>query len=192
MHPNPTADTSNPWLPNFRLANMSRWMLAHLPPVQPTAELQVDGLQSALVYRKQEMPDQEQNSTGRSWILSITSLLFILLQSACTAVMAISGVRVIIGLGALAAAAGLNRPASGFHADAIRIPMMAIAVIGSFVNLYVIWRIRSLRSRPSSQWRTIPVTPKQKRAEAFQIGLAVLTLALVLAEFITHRIVHNA
>ena len=138
------------------------------------------------------MPDQEQNSTGRSWILSITSLLFILLQSACTAVMAISGVRVIIGLGALAAAAGLNRPASGFHADAIRIPMMAIAVIGSFVNLYVIWRIRSLRSRPSSQWRTIPVTPKQKRAEAFQIGLAVLTLALVLAELITHRIVHNA
>ena len=135
MHPSPTADTSSPWLPNFRLANMSRWMLAHLPPVQPPAELQVDGLQSALVYRKQEMPEQEQNSTGRSWILSITSFLFILLQSACTAVMAISGVRVIIGLGALAAAAGLNRPASGFHADAIRIPMMAIAVIGSFVNV---------------------------------------------------------
>ena len=137
-------------------------------------------------------PIKNKTPTGRSWILSITSLLFILLQSACTAVMAISGVRVIIGLGALAAAAGLNRPASGFHADAIRIPMMAIAVIGSFVNLYVIWRIRSLRSRPSSQWRTIPVTPKQKRAEAFQIGLAVLTLALVLAEWITHRIVHNA
>ena len=138
------------------------------------------------------MPAQEQNSTGRSWIVGITSLLFILLQSACTAVMAISGVRVIIGLGALAAAAGLNRPASGFHADAIRIPMIAIALIGSFVNLYVIWRIRSLRSRPSSQWRTTPVTPKQKRAEAFQIVLAVLTLALVLAEWITHRIVHNA
>jgi hypothetical protein len=70
--------------------------------------------------------------------------------------------------------------------------MMAIALIGSFVNLYVIWRIRSLRSRPSSQWRTIPATPKQKRAEAFQIVLAVVTLALVLAEWITHRIVHNA
>ena len=138
------------------------------------------------------MPAQEQNSTGRSWIVGVTSFLFILLQSACTAVMAISGVRVIIGLGALAAAAGLNRPATGFHADAIRIPMMAIALIGSFVNLYVIWRIRSLRSRPSSQWRTTPATPKQKRAEAFQIVLAVITLALVLAEWITHRIVHNA
>jgi hypothetical protein len=127
----------------------------------------------------------------RSWIVGLTSFFFILLQSACTAVMAISGVRVIIGLGALAAAAGLNRPASGFHADVIRIPMMAIAVIGSLLNLYVIWRIRSLRSRPSAQWRTTPVTPKQKRAEAFQIVLAIITLALVAAEWITHRIVHN-
>ncbi len=137
-------------------------------------------------------PQEQQNSTGRSWIVALTSFFFILLQSACTAVMAISGVRLIIGLGALAAAAGLNRPASGFHADAIRIPMMAIALIGSLINLYVIWRIRSLRSRPSSQWRTTPATPKQKRAETFQIVLAVITLALVIAEWITHRIVHNA
>src|SRR6202161_4755340 len=135
------------------------------------------------------MSAQAQN---RSWIVGITSFFFILLQSACTAVMAISGVRVVIGLTALAAAAGLHRPASGFHADAIRIPMMVIALIGSFVNLYVIWRICSLRSRRSSQWRTTTATPKQKRAEVFQIVLAVITLALVLAEWITHRIIHNA
>jgi hypothetical protein len=55
----------------------------------------------------------------------------------------------------------------------------------------VIWRIRTLRSRPASQWRATPPTPKQKRAEAFQIVLAIVTLALVLAEWITHRIVHN-
>jgi hypothetical protein len=128
----------------------------------------------------------------RPWLLGVTSFFFILLQSACTAVMAISGVRVIIGLSALAAAAGLNRPATGFHADAIRIPMMVIAVLGSLVNLYVIWRIRTLRARPSSQWRTIPPTAQQKRAETFQIVLAILTLALVVAEWLTHRIVHNA
>ncbi len=126
----------------------------------------------------------------RNWLVGLTSF-FILLQSACTAVMAISGVRVVIGLSALAAAAGLNRPATGFHADAIRIPMMTIALIGSFINLYVIWRIRSLRSRPSSQWRVSPATAKQKRSEAIQIALAVITLALVVAEWITHRIVHN-
>ena len=131
-------------------------------------------------------------SPTRHWMVGVTSFFFILLQSACTAVMAISGVRVIIGLTALAAAAGLNRPASGFHADAIRIPMMAIAVLGSVINLYVVWRIHSLRARPSSQWRIAPATAKQKRAEVLQIVLAIVTLALVAAEWITHRIVHNA
>jgi hypothetical protein len=141
------------------------------------------------------LTDNPPHATGQSrsnWFLGITSLLFIVLQSLCTAVMAISGVRVLIGLSALAAAAGLNRPASGYHADAIRIPMMTIAVVGSLVNLYVLWRIRSLRNRPAAQWRMQPVTRKQKRTEAFQIGLAVLSLLLVVIEWWTHRIVHNA
>jgi hypothetical protein len=128
----------------------------------------------------------------RSWIIGASSLLFILLQSACTAVMAISGVRVLIGLGALAAAAGLHTPATGFHADAIRIPMMVLAVGGSILNLYVIWRIRSLRSRPSSQWRAQPISAKQRRSENIQIALAVVTLGLVAAEYVTHLIVHGA
>jgi hypothetical protein len=126
----------------------------------------------------------------RSWLVGLTSFVFILLQSACTAVMAISGVRVLIGLSALAAATGLHRPARGFHADAIRIPMMVVAVAGSLVNLYVIWRIRSLRVRPASQWRVRPVTARQRRAEVWQIGLAILTLVLVAAEYATHLMVH--
>jgi hypothetical protein len=135
---------------------------------------------------------KEQPSTpARSWILSLTGLVFIVLQSACTAVMAISGVRVIIGLGALAAAAGVPHPATGFHADAIRIPMMVVAVAGSVINLYVVWRIRSLRARPSSQWRTAPVSHKQQRSEIFQIVLAIVTLVLVAAEWITHSIIHH-
>ena len=94
-----------------------------------------------------------QPSRKPRWAVGVVSLGFILLQSACTAVMAISGVRVVIGLSALAAASGLNRPASGFHQDAIRIPMMIVAIGGSLLNLYVIWRTRSLRNRPSAQWR---------------------------------------
>ena len=128
----------------------------------------------------------------RSWLVGLTSLMFILLQSACTAVMAISGIRVAIGLGSLAAAAGLHRPATGFHADAIRIPMMVLAIGGSLVNLYVLWRIRTLRARPSSQWRVQPATAKQKRNETLQIILAIFTLALVAAEYGTHLIVHGA
>ena len=129
---------------------------------------------------------------NRAWLVSATSFVFIVLQSACTAVMAISGVRVAIGLSALAEATiGIHAPAGGFHRDVIRIPMMIAATVGSLINLYVVWRIRSLRARPSSQWRIQPVTPTQRRSELFQIVLAILTLVLVAAEGITHPMIHK-
>jgi hypothetical protein len=68
---------------------------------------------------------------------------------------------------------------------------MIVAIAGSAINLYVIWRIRSLRSRPSAQWRQTAPPAKQRSSENFQIALAVISLALVLAEWVTHRIVHN-
>jgi len=134
----------------------------------------------------------EDPASKRTRLVSATSLVFAVLQSACTAVIAISGVRVAIGLSALAEATiGIHAPAKGFHQDAIRIPMMVLATIGSVINLYVVWRIRSLRARPSSQWRVRPVTRKQRRSEIFQIVLAIVTLALVAAEWITHPMVHR-
>jgi len=68
---------------------------------------------------------------------------------------------------------------------------MVAATLGSLINLYVIWRIRSLRARPSSQWRTQPATPTQRRSEFLQITLAILTLILVAAEGITHSLIHR-
>ncbi|WP_254063518.1 hypothetical protein [Granulicella sp. S190] len=127
----------------------------------------------------------------RSWFVAATSLVFIVLQSACTAVIALSGVRVAIGLSSLAGAISTHAPAAGFHRDSIRIPMMIAATIGSLINLYVIWRIRTLRARPSSKWRIQPATPGQLRSEFFQIALAVLTLILVAAEWTTHTILHR-
>jgi hypothetical protein len=134
----------------------------------------------------------ERPAGKRTWLVSLTSLIFIILQSACTAVIAISGIRVAIGLSGLAAATiGIHAPAAGFHRDAIRIPMMIVAAIGSIVNLYVVWRIRKLRARTSSQWRVQAVTPKQRRSELFQIALAIVTLVLVAAEWITHPMIHR-
>jgi hypothetical protein len=127
-----------------------------------------------------------------SWLIGLTSFLFILLQSACTAVMAISGLRLLIGLGSLAAASFMPAALLSIHADKIRIPMMAIAVLGSVLNLYVVWRIRSLRARPASQWRAQPVTAKQRRSETIQIVLSILTLLLVVAEVLAHHFLHSA
>lgn len=130
-------------------------------------------------------------SIANTSLLNWSSLLIALLQSACTAVIALSGLRVAIGLSSLAAAAGIHAPATGFHADAIRIPMMALALLGSLVNLYIIWKIRRLRAKPSSQWRQRPLAPSKIHSERFQIALSILTLLLLAAEWITHPIVHR-
>src|SRR5436309_4027079 len=126
-----------------------------------------------------------------SKLINWSSIVFAILQSACTAVIAISGVRVAIGLSALAAAAGIHAPARGFHQDAIRIPMMLLAFLGAVINLYVVWKVRRLRSRPASQWRQQPVTKKKLNSEHFQIALSFLTLLLLAAEWITHPMVHR-
>lgn len=127
----------------------------------------------------------------RGWAIAWSSFLFALLQSLCSAVLALSGLRVAIGLSALAAAAGVSAPAKGFHGDAIRIPMMALALAGALINLGVLWQLRRLRNRPAARWRQKPLTPKKRRAERLQLALSIATLVLLAAEWIAHGIVHR-
>jgi hypothetical protein len=124
-------------------------------------------------------------------LLNWSGIVFAVLQSACTAVIAISGVRVAIGLSALVAAAGIHAPAHGFHQDAIRIPMMALAFLGAVLNLYVIGKVRRLRTRSASEWRQRPLTKKKLNSERLQIAFSILTLLLLTAEWITHPLVHR-
>jgi len=129
--------------------------------------------------------------SARLKVLGWSGILFAILQSACTAVIAISGLRVGIGLSALAAAAGIHAPAKGFHQDAVRIPMMLFAFFGSLINLFVIWKIRNLRNKPAAQWRQKPITSKKLNSERLQSALSILALVLLAAEWITHPIVHR-
>lgn len=123
--------------------------------------------------------------------LSGVSLMVALLQSLCTAVLTVSGIRVAIGLSALAAASGIYAPARGFHQDAIRIPMLALAAAGALLNLAVLAWIRHLRARPAAQWRRRELSAKEKRSERLQVVLAIVTLALVGLEIWTHSMVHR-
>jgi len=139
-----------------------------------------------------EVPSESTDSRlSRLKLLGWSGIVFAILQSACTAVIAISGVRVAIGLSALAAAAGIHAPAKGFHQDAIRIPMMLLALFGSLINLFVIWKIRSLRNKPASQWRQQALTRSKLNSERLQIALSILTLILLTAEWITHPMIHR-
>jgi len=120
------------------------------------------------------------------------SLIVALLQSLCTAVLTISAIRVAIGLSALAAASGTYAPARGWHQDAIRIPLLALAAAGALVNLAVLAWIWRLRAQPSAQWRRREISAKEKRSERLQVVLAIVTLVLVGLETWTHPMVHRA
>lgn len=129
-------------------------------------------------------------STKTMGAVSFASMTLALLQSLCTAVLTINGIRVGIGLAALAASS-IWAPVRSFHRDSIRIPMLTIAVVGALVNLAVILWVRRLRARPESQWRRRELTVKERRSERLQVVMAVVTLLLVALEVWSHPIVHR-
>jgi hypothetical protein len=123
-------------------------------------------------------------------IVTGASVVLAVLQSLCTAVVAINGVRVLIGVSALAASS-IAAPLLQFHQDAIRIPMLVLAVVGSVVNLAVLRWIWHLRSKPEAKWRQQQITPQQRRSERLQVAMALVTLALVGVELWAHGVVHH-
>ncbi len=154
-------------------------------------------MSSPTTKRIKELPDPSQLDLGVSApnglavnakLINWSALLFAILQSVCSVFIALNGVRLLIGVGAFAAASGALKLADRMHVDAIRIPMMLLALAGAVLNLVVLWQVWRLRRRPASSWRQSAV-PKQKLAsEWLQFTLSVLTLLLLAAEFVAHRI----
>jgi hypothetical protein len=136
--------------------------------------------------------DAARESAGRvQGAVAWSSFLFALLQSICTFFAAANGLRFAVGLGSLVLSAGAGTMVGRFHADALRIPMMVFALIGSLLNLVVLAQIRRLRRRPASQWRQQPPGPHKLGMERLQIVLSIATLALVAVEEILHYHLHG-
>lgn len=137
--------------------------------------------------------NEEMNTPSRGMtVVGGASLALAILQSVCTAVLTISGIRLAIGLTAFAMAGTVfAAPVRWFHQDAIRIPMLIVATLGAVVDLAVLaWRQR-LRAQPSAQWRKRPKSSREKRSERLQLALAVLTLVLVGVEAWTHAFIFH-
>jgi len=120
-------------------------------------------------------------------LINWSAFLFAVLQSACSAFIALNGVRLLIGVGAFAAASWALKLADRMHIAALRIPMMLIALAGSVLNLVVLWQVWRLRRRPASAWRQQPVSKQKIASEWLQFTLSVLTIFLLAAEFAAHR-----
>lgn len=127
----------------------------------------------------------------RLWV-SWSSLLFAFLQSVCTFLMAMAGLRLIIGVGSLALSAEVTAFLDHLHASWLRIPMIGLAFVGAALNLIAILQIRRLRARPASQWRQAPVAAGKLRMEHWQLALSLITFALIALEESFHlRLFHH-
>jgi hypothetical protein len=129
------------------------------------------------------MPSETGTAQG---VIGWSSLLFAVLQSVCTFFVALNGLRLLIGLGALASVVGAGQQWDRLHTDCIRVPMIALSLVGALLNLTVLLHVRHLRSRPAAQWRQRPLTARKLRGERVQLVLSVVTLALIAMEEVSH------
>ncbi|MGC2163844.1 MAG: hypothetical protein WA634_18205 [Silvibacterium sp.] len=136
----------------------------------------------------QTLPAEKPRARG---LLAWSSFLFALLQSICGAVVAINGVRLGIGIGALVMTTGAGAAVSDFHADWIRRPMLAVALIGSLLNIAILIHARHLRNRPAAQWRRKALTSHQVNMERLQWALSLAALVLIGIEEYLHFGFHH-
>lgn len=115
-----------------------------------------------------------------------SSFFFAVVQSVCTVFAALSGARLLIGAAAFTAAIGSLKLLDKIHVDAIRVPMVMFALIGAVFNLVALWQVKRLRARAASAWRQKPMARSKFASEGFQLGLSLLTLALLALESYFH------
>ena len=139
----------------------------------------------------QSIPGELQEAETKSpykWV-SWSSFFFAVIQSVCTAFVALNGIHLLIGAAAFASALGVLGVADKLHINAIRIPMMILAFAGAVLNLVALWQVRRLRARQASAWRQKTVEARKLRSERWQLLLSVVTLVLLAVELVFHRII---
>src|SRR5712664_2759021 len=114
-------------------------------------------MSSPTTERVKELPDSSQLDpavppsnalAANARLINWSAFLFAILQSVCSSFIALNGVRLLIGVGALAAASGALKLADRMHIAAIRIPMMLLALVGSVLNLVVLCQVFNVPRRP--------------------------------------------
>ncbi len=126
-----------------------------------------------------------QRVSGFQWV-GWSSFFFAIVQSVCTVFVALSGLRLLLGAAAISAAIGAMEVVDKIHADAFRVPMVMFALIGAVFNLVALWQVRRLRGRAASAWRQKAISSSKFTSERFQLGLSLLTLALLAVESYYH------
>jgi len=78
------------------------------------------------------------------------------------------------------------------HRDIFRIPALLLAIVGSMLNFWILWRSHRLRNAPSAAWRMRPLTTKERWRIGVVLALSALTLFTAGFEIHFHRLSHHS
>jgi adenylate cyclase len=113
------------------------------------------------------------------------AVVFGLLGAPCAVATLIGPLAVALGVGALF---GLGGALHFLDQSALRVPVLILATLGAFANLYTVYHARRLRAAE----RLPEATGLERRRTAIVLTAAALTLAIVAFELIEHAIRHAA
>ena len=122
--------------------------------------------------------------------LTVGSLGMAIVQGVCATAVLFSGVGTALGFSSLIAATAAG-PATGLHANKFRLPMLALAALGAFLNLALWGNAERIRRNPASRWRMRPLTRKERAETWIQLCASILTLLLIAGELLAHPLFHH-
>lgn len=130
--------------------------------------------------------EKVEQSSSLSLLLSSAALVGSVIEGACAILVASASAKLLVGLGAVAAAVKASR----LHADFVRIPVLLVSAAAAVLILLVLWNGWRARNQSAARWRKRPLTMREKLSFAITLLASVLTLALVIGEAIEHPILH--
>jgi len=143
--------------------------------------------------RELEQRPITKKSSFRFWearrFITVGSLGLAIIQGVCAMAVFLSSIGTALGFSSLIAAT-VAGPATGFHANRFRIPMLALAGLAAVVNLVLLWNAERMRRNPSARWRMRPLT-RRTLGQWIQLGTSVLTLLLIAGELLAHPLFHH-
>ena len=128
------------------------------------------------------VPEPSVETKAPRYSIVLGSLPVLLFETGC-AIFVFANRISILTTGAVT---GLALEASWIHSEPVRLPLLALATIGSVFNLFVLRNARRLRLRPEAQWRIKPLRFRDKLRNRIVYSASVLTLFMVIAELVLH------
>lgn len=160
-------------------------------PDMPAEVLEIKGFQDPVrihrIHKGTSLPGQVQQldplpNIGSRQAISLGSILFAILGAPCAATALLGPLSLLLGVGSFVGAVSpflvmLDQPG-------IRLPLQALVVLGSLINLYTIWYGYKRRQGDSAQISTL--TQYERRKVMLVGAMSILTVAVIGSEWYVH------